>query len=468
MKTNNTFYLYKKIKQITGLLIYLFLLSGCEDYLEVNDPFGQIPPTKVFDEEATANSAVTTLYAKLRDEVLVTGTSSGLGVLMGLHADELDLYGLPGQPIETFYNHQIISSNGIVKSIWNSSYNLIYMSNSILEGLDASQSLTDEVKRQLRGEALFVRALTHFYLVNLYGDIPYVTTTNFEANSKVSRLQVNLIYENILTDLNKAKTLLGDNYVSNERIRANRWVVSALLARVYLYNHQWEEAEVESNSIINNTSLFNLEANVEKEFLKESRSAILQLKTKNAGNITAEASTLKFSSWPPPFVALNKNMVETMEDSDLRRNHWIAIVTDGTRKWYYSNKYKQQTNTGISLEYSIVFRLAEQYLIRAEARAMLNNITGSLQDINTIRRRAGLNDITAISTEELIKMILKERRFELFMEHGHRWFDVKRLGYAGEILAPYKSGWNSSKIILPIPESELLMNPNLNPQNEGY
>lgn len=464
MNTITIYLRFPGIKQTIGLLICLFLMSGCEDFLETDDPTGQISHENVFEDETTATAAVTTMYAKLRDEVLVTGNTGGMGALMGLYADELDYYGVPGQPLETFYIHQIIASDVLVSRIWNSSYNLVYMANAAIEGLEASQTLPEEIKSQLLGEVLFIRAMTHFYLVNLFGDVPYITTTDYEVNRQVSRMQENLVYDNILIDLADAKALLGDTYVSGERIRANKHVVSALLARVYLYLGQWENAENESSLLINNTSLYNLPMNIEDEFLKTSHSAILQLKTKMEGLSTTEAMTFVFASAPPPFAALNVNLVEEMETGDLRRLHWVGEVTDGTNTWYYTHKYKQ----GTSLQYSVVFRLSEQYLIRAEARARQNNITGAQQDINMIRQRAGLQDTSASTTEELLLAILDERRFELFTEHGHRWFDIRRFGVAGEVLSPIKPGWQSTDILLPIPESELLMNPNLNPQNPGY
>lgn len=463
MNTTNIFSRFQIIKQTVCLSICIFLVSGCEDFLETDDPTGQISHENIFEDENTATAAVTTMYAKLRDEVLLTGNTLGLGVQMGLYADELGYYGSPGQFLEPFFQHQIIASNAMVSRIWNSSYNLVYMANATIGGLEASQTLPEEVKGQLLGEALFIRAMTHFYLVNLFGDIPYITTTDYEVNRQVSRMQENLVYDNILIDLIKAKILLGDIYVSGERIRANKWVVSALLGRVYLYLGQWENAENESGLLINNTSMYNL-ANIEEEFLKTSHSAILQLKTKMEGFSTTEALTFVFTSGPPPSTALNEGFVAGMEGNDLRRLHWVGEVTDGTNFWYYPNKYKQ----GTGLQYSVVFRLAEQYLIRAEARARQNNISGAQQDINMIRQRAGLQDTPASTPEELLQAILNERRFELFTEHGHRWFDLRRFGIAAEILSSIKPGWQPTDILLPIPESELLMNPNLNPQNPGY
>lgn len=450
------------------LLVISFSFSGCEDFLETDDPLGQIPHEEVFKDEATATAAVTSLYGKLRDGVMVTGTSSGMGVLMGLYADELDYYGYPGDTYETFYLHNVLAADPATQSIWDQAYDLVYMSNAVLEGLENTSQLPSDLKQQLRGETLFVRGLVYFYLVNLFGEIPYPTTTDYQVNSRIKKEPLAQVYERIKTDLLEAKGLLGDAYPTGERIRANSWAVSALLARVYLYNDQWMEAEMESSGIISNTSLYTLEPDLTKVFLKESSSAILQLKPQNEGSNTQEASTYIFDSAPPPFVALSHATVDAMEPNDMRKMQWIGEVSDGSQSWYYPYKYKQQFNTGTSMEYSIVFRLAEQYLIRAEARANQNNIAGAQQDLNAIRSRAGLENTTAGSPEDLRRAILKERRSELFAEHGHRWFDMRRMGLANEILAPIKSGWKATDILLPIPESELLLNPNLEPQNPGY
>lgn len=112
--------------------------------------------------------------------------------------------------------------------------------------------------------------------------------------------------------------------------------------------------------------------------------------------------------------------------------------------------------------------MEEQYLIRAEARAYQVNISGAQEDLNIIRNRAGLSDTSATTQQDLLSAILQERRLELFTEIGHRWFDLKRTGQAGTVLAPLKPAWQERNLLLPIPETELILNPNLQPQNPGY
>lgn len=456
------------IHVLFGCFFISLLLVGCEDFVEADGPTGQMYSENVFEDEETATAAVTSLYGKLRDNVLLTGNQYGLSVLMGLYADELDYYGAPGLPVDWFYRHQIIASNEVVKNLWDSSYNLIYICNSALEGIENSETLSQEIKEQLMGESLFVRSLTHFYLVNLFGDIPYITTTDYTVNQHVPRMETDMVYTQILNDLILAKTYLENVGISGERIRANKYVVSALLARIHLYFENWEAAENESSLVINASSLYYFEGNISNEFLKESQATIFQLKPKNEGENTIEAGTFIFTSGPPVLMALNPEFVESFETNDLRREQWVLEVNEGNEIWYAPYKYKLWENTGTSMEYSIVLRLSEQVLIRAEARAHLGMINGAIEDVNTIRNRVGLMDTSATTASDLLSVILKERKAELFTEHGHRWFDLKRTSMAGEVLSPLKPNWRSTDILLPLPEAELLLNPNLAPQNPGY
>lgn len=443
------------------------LLMGCEKYLEPDDPAGQISNKEVFEDEGIATAAVTSMYAKLRDEVLLTGKVDGLNIVLGVYADELDYYGLVGESVGKFHTHQVLPSNGLVASMWNNAYNLIYMSNAVVEGVETSSHLSPDARARLKGESLFIRALIHFYLVNLYGDIPYIKTTDYPTNSVVKRMPVEEVYQYILNDLETARGLLDVVSINGERTRPDKWVVTALMARVYLYMEQWQKAESESNLLIGQGS-FSLEDEITDVFLKESTGTIWQLDPKYEGDNAQEGTTFYIGVAPPQVVALFPDFVQDMETGDLRRQHWIGEVADNTSIWYFPYKYKAHQNTGTSLEYSIIFRLAEQYLIRAEARARQGNIPEAQQDLNIIRQRAGLENTTASTKEELLEAILLERRFELFAEHGHRWFDLKRTGMADEILGPIKPGWKATNVILPIPEKELLMNPNLKPQNPGY
>lgn len=449
-----------------GLLLLFLPLSSCDDFLDVDFPKDQLTGNEVFDNEATATAALLDIYAKLRDDVLLTGTN-GLSIYLGLYADELDNYASSESSAYNFYTHSVLPTSLAIGTLWNTDYNLIYSTNSILEGVENSTKLDQEQKNLLRGEAFFIRGLIHFYLTELFGDIPYITSTDFTVNSSVSRLPQDEVYIRIISDLKEAKELLLDNYVSDERVKPNKYAAAALLARVYLYSKEYTLAESESSFVISNTSLYILEQDLNSVFLRDSPSTIWQLKPQE-GASTQEGFSFVLPYAPPSNVALREDFVYSFENGDKRRQAWVGEISDGSSQFYFPYKYKQNDNAGLSSEYSIVFRLAEQYLIRSEARNIIGNSQGAAADLNAIRNRAGLMDIEPSTTEQFSNAILKERKFELFTEHGQRWFDLKRTGKAEEILSPIKSGWRSTDVLFPLPENELLINPNLKPQNPGY
>jgi hypothetical protein len=174
-------------------------------------------------------------------------------------------------------------------------------------------------------------------------------------------------------------------------------------------------------------------------------------------------------------VYLSKNLLDSFETGDLRRTDWIGKYTDPIVSpnvdYFYAYKYKSATLNNPVTEYAVVLRLAEQYLIRAEARAQQNNVSGAEDDLNTIRTRAGLPNTTAYDKDTLLADILHERQVELFTEWGHRWFDLKRTGKVNalmSIVTPQKGGtWNQNWQLYPVPQLELDRAPNLT-QNTGY
>jgi hypothetical protein len=462
---NIKFFVYSPIFILLGVLV---LLYGCDSFVEVDLPSSQLTSVTVFEEKATANAAMTDIYSKLRDSGLLTGNGSGMNATLGTYSDELDYYGVTTGGTQFFYNNTVLPNNGTVAGWWSASYNQIYSANAVYEGVKASTKLSQSDKNQLMGEALFVRALVHFYLVNLFGDIPYVTTTNYQQNREVHRMSISTVYNSIIADLEAAKGLLPASYFGGLRTRPNKFVVSALLARVYLYNGNWNEAANEASAVMNETGTYTLESDLDTAFLKDSESTIWQLVPQVEGRNTDEGANFIFTAGPPPFVALRNEFLDAFEAGDLRKIHWMKAVSNGSQTWYHAFKYKEQTFTGVTREYSIVFRLSEQYLIRAEARALQGDLIGAKDDLNAVRNLAGLSNTTALSQQDIIEAIQGERRVEFFTEFGHRFFDLKRANQLDSTLSPLKPGWNATDVLLPLPESELLLNPNLAPQNPGY
>lgn len=450
---------------ILGFVLLLNLV-GCDSFVDVETPNSQLTGVTVFEDRTTANAAMIDIYSKLRDTGLIAGNANGSGVNLGLYADELTYYGNTDDNISFIFNNTMLATTSMASQMWNESYQQIYCANAVIYGCQNSTGLSTADKNQFIGEALFVRALVHSYLVNLYGDVPYITTTDYEVNRLVSRMPTTEVYNNIIADLQQAIALLPEAYFASDRVRPNRSTASALLARVYLYNGNWAEASNAASAVLN-TAEYVWETDIDKIFLKDCTATIWQFSPKLEGNNTDEGSVFVFQTGPPPFVGLRAELYNSFANDDLRKSHWIATVTDGSDTWYHANKYKQNSNTGASVEYSIVFRLAEQYLIRAEARARQGELSNAKQDLDVVRSLAGLPNTTANTEAEIIAAVLEERRYELFTEHGHRFFDLKRTGALNTALPIVKLGWNSTDVHWPIPETELLANPNLT-QNPGY
>ncbi|WP_422350823.1 RagB/SusD family nutrient uptake outer membrane protein [Flagellimonas sp.] len=449
---------------ILGLI--LILTTSCEDFVEIDPPNNQLTGSVVFEEATTVNAALVHVYTGLRDHTLTNGGLSGLSFLLGHYTDELELYSTSLPDAQAFYDNTLLPTNSYVEGLWSSAYNLVHATNAIIEGLEGNTMLPESDRDRFLGEAYFLRGFIHFQLANLFGEVPYVETTDYVANSEAEKLDVSQVHERVIADLLLAKSLLPMDS-GLEKVRPDRWTASAILARVYLYNGQWELAHTEASDVIANGN-HALNTDVGLVFLGDSPETLWQFSEGGAGANTLEAQTFIFSSGPPPTTALSDVLMDTFEAGDTRREQWAAAVTDGTGTWYHPNKYKLNTNSGTTQERSIVVRLAELYLIAAEASAQLGDVDTALDYLNPIRERAGLSPLDGLGQGAVLEAIQRERRVELFTEHGHRFFDLKRTGRAHGELSPIKPNWEATDVLLPLPASELLLNPNLLPQNEGY
>ncbi|WP_308993904.1 RagB/SusD family nutrient uptake outer membrane protein [Mariniflexile litorale] len=448
-------------------LCFLMLVSThCTDFVEIDPPKNTLISETVFEDVSTVESALASMYFKIREQGMISG-KLGLSALMGIYTDELDYYGSNTNYLQ-LYNHKLSASNSLLSDWWSHAYNLIYASNAIIKGLENSKTISVEDQAPLKGQALFVRAYMHSLLVNLYGEIPYITTTDYLQNNKVSRLPVTQVYTHSIADLTQAVSLLNVTDVTGIRVVPYQAVAKALLARLYLYTENWKMAEATAGELI---SAYKLEPNVKNVFLKNSKETLWQLKPNGVTDRnTYEANQFVIRFIPGQSYALSKALLDTFEPNDLRLLNWTGSTTssNGLTTLHYAHKYKAIFSETASLEYSIIFRLAEQYLIRAEARAHLGAVSGAQEDLNSIRNRAGLGNTTATLTNDLLAAILQERHTELFTEQGHRWFDIKRMGVASLVLSPLKPNWQPTDVLLPIPETEIETNPNLKPQNLGY
>ena len=462
-----------KFKSI--LLLATFALTGCEDFVDIDEPITETSIETVFSLDESAEAAILGIYSSLIDGVntpasYATGRESSLSYLTSLSADDLEFFLLNNTEEIDFFENSIIPDNRTNLFLWAETYGIVYQCNSAINGLNESTTLTEIIKDRLLGEAKFIRAFTYFNLVNLYGEVPLILGVDTEANRVASRGSVGQVYDQIILDLTEAIELLPLDYTfsNDERTRATVGAATAVRARVYLYLGDWANAEFYSGQLIENSADYSLVADLNGVFLANSTEAILQLAPDQANAWEG------FTYFIPPGVplaslrqALTDDLVSTFEVGDNRLINWLASTDiDGTL-FYYPFKYKA-TQFGLPItEYSMVLRLSEQYLIRAEARAMQGDIVGAQSDLNVIRNRAGLDDTLASTQEELMDAIVQERRVELFTEWGHRWFDLKRTNRADSELSPLKADWQSTDALYPIPFDEINLNPNLD-QNTGY
>lgn len=452
-------------QSIVSALILLLIFS-CDSFTDVDMPKSELTGPAVYQDAATAKAALADIYARLREGGVASGTLVGGTSMMANYSDDMDFYGT-NTVFEQFGKHTILPSNSTLLTLWSVPYSEIYAINAVIEGIQASTAITGEDRNRLLGELIFLRAFNYFYLVNIFGDIPYVTSTDYQINAVIPKTPAVQVWQNIISDLRAAEELLPETYPTEERIRANKSTVQAMLARACLYTGNYQQAEAYASIVINNP-VYVVEANPSTVFLAGNQSTIWSFHPGIAGQNTNDAVTYNFTSGPPSKPALSSSLYNSFEAGDLRKSQWIKTVVNGPNIWYRPYKYKETTSTQPSQEYTIILRLEEQYLIRAEARAISGDISGAIQDLNVTRNRAGLANTSAASTADLRTAILQERRLEFFTEQSHRWFDLKRTGNAANTLSMIKPGWQDTDILFPIPESELLLNDNLLPQNPGY
>jgi hypothetical protein len=446
----------------------------CEDFVDLDAPDHKIVSEVVFANDETAISAMTGIYNQLFIAQFSRGWMDSVTVLTGLASDELHNIWTTNLGYMEFEQNEILPTNSNNLALWSSAYNIVYMANALLEGLENSGQITDGVRYRLEGEAKFVRAFSYFYLVNLYGDVPLLLTTDYRTNARTSRNSVEEVYQQLLIDLEDAMNLLDDSYTDGERTHANRFAATGMLARVNLYLENWEQAENLSSEVLARTDTYQLPEDLDQVFLANSREAIWQISPIGRGSSSTQTNEGNVFIIDPVFsdfanLKLSGDLVGALEPEDQRLLHWVGFH-EGSGA-YYALKYKIWISTASITEYSMVLRLAEQYLIRAESRARQGNLLGAMADVDVIRKRAGLEALAdtdpGMGKDALLQMIYTERKKELFTEWGHRWFDLKRNGQIDGELGPNKVLWDDTDILFPIPEEERMKNLNLG-QNPGY
>ena len=427
-------------------IFFSMLLFSCSKLIEIELPKNQITKEDVFKDQATLESALVNIYARFEKQI-------------SHHTKYLQTYvgvvHYQGSTVETmeYASQHLTPHNGWNNNIWTDLYGIIYQCNDIIEELPNSP-LSESSISQYVAEARFLRAYAYSKLLSLFDHIPLLLSTDVQQNRLAYQTDGQQVVKQIIDDLQFAKTHLPDQ-LSEGKTRASKWSASALLARIYFQQKDWNKAVEICDEVLHSGTFLPLE-NIDAVFNSSSKETILQLWTQN-GFLSESTSIIPDGNDAIPQYPLDIDFVHSFDAGDLRKSHWIGqnTLAPNGATYYYPFKYKNAEQNTSNPEYLIAFRAAELVLIRAESLAHLNNIEGAIDDLNRIRNRAGLTLInTPVDKTSLLDLIDTERSHEYFMEE---WI----------LYTTYRRAHPEDKTVFPIPQDEITYNPNLI-QNEGY
>ncbi len=450
----------KKIKSMTILFLLMVLVSSCEKYLDLK-PQQNLDENLALNSSANVKTVLVSAYAAMRGHKVTNACILRNSELAG-GTGEISWRGTYTSPRE-IANHQIIAANGDITLQWMQSYECINICNNVLSALAVVDSAD---KGSVEGQALFLRSLMYFDLVRFYAKtyepgatnsqlgVPLVLTPThgISETNQVGRNTVEEVYAKVITDLERAATILPEE----NGYYATMGAANALLARVYLQKGDYGKARDAANKVLG-SGMYSLtttyvEAFNNSEYSTEDIFATKYTAADGINIMTEFWSGVDYGGRDGDIVILPGHLA-LYNPADVRLSlFWI---------------YDTQTNTVLSgkwnNQYGLInmFRLAEMYLIRAECNQRLGTSIGAtpLDDYNVIHERAGLLPAGSVTLND----ILLERRLELAHE-GFKLHDMKRLKLNVGVL-PY----NDPRLVFPIPDREIQANPALKgEQNEGY
>jgi starch-binding outer membrane protein, SusD/RagB family len=444
--------------------------AACSDFLQV-DPVDQLPEERAITGATSARATVLGIYDALQDDSYYGGD---FVLLTDVSSDDVDWTGT----FTTYGDaeeHVLRADNGAVEGMYNAMYQAVARANLAIAQLPNLPGLDADERNELLGEAYFLRALAYHDLVRVFGGInpgdlgvPLVLTpVDDPSQAKTLRSTVAQVYTQIMTDLTAAEPLLG----TNTPTRGTRGAVRALKARVELYRGNWVAAESLATMVINMPA-YDLAPSHEAYFDEEG--------SPSPEDIFKVSFTAVDYSWEgyyylgryenAPSINIFEACDPNVDPGDVYntynppedRCYWDLFADEDD----FLYGYKYPTTGGA--EDIPVLRLAEMYLIRAEARARQGGakLLSAVDDINVVRARAGatlLNPV-GMTQQQIIDAVLHELRLEFMME-GHRWFDLRRTGRIGTILSAAELAAGQDRY--PIPQSEITVVPGLQ-QNPGY
>lgn len=442
--------------------LIMITLTACESMIEVDSPTNMVNKEDVYKDISTTKAALGYLYTNIRNKAFLSKNLAGIHHGLSLYTDELEHIGTSNN---NYYLNTIQASGSETTQWWNNAYQDIYSINAFIEGLTQSPFIEQEIKKTLLGEAYTLRALYYQNLVQLYGDIPYTTSTDYKSNTTISKKPYQLVLIDIEQDLLRALEYLNYSFRSPDKYYVNKAVAELLLSENYLLQKKYDLAELYSKKVID-SNLYQIEEDLTKTFKKTSKSTIWQISPEQGSYITPEASNYVFSAITANTSVISEKLLNSFTSNDLRKQHWLKKIELNGQIFYGVYKYKNKTNN--TDENSIFFRIEHVYAILAESLLSQNKLSQATETINAIRIKRGLSPLsTNIVKGELEQEFLQEMYREFFTENGHRFYTLKRLNQLSQI-KEVKPNWKEYNSLFPIPEKQLLINTNLNPQNNGY
>ncbi len=467
-----------------NLLLYLIITSGilmsaCKKYLDV-EPKESISSNNVISNRASAENALRGIYNALASSnpntngtLPVTPTNpvnysyyggAAFTAIGYLNGDNVQYTGSQTQ-IQDLTLHVVKSDNATITNTWIGIYTTINRANEVIAHVPVVNDPTFPValKNQFVGEAYFIRALAYFDLARTFGGVPIITEPTIDAtqNREIARSSLEATYQRVIQDLNIADSLLSNIVpaAGDLRFRANIKTVYALKARYYLYQSNWELAEQYASKVISDAN-YKLVTPYSAFFANNARGtteSVFELFYNGTTEINPH-----FSSWQLPNNGGTRQWAPSPAfiklDTTVGGGRSALIIQDKTSKLFVGNLYYRKPGA----DPAFVIRIAELFLIRAEARARQENLSGAAEDLNAIRKRAGLENTSAQTKEEYLLAIENERRLEFAFE-ADRWFDLVRTGRAKEVLGIKED----FRLLMPIPLREI-QNNSLLKQNSGY
>ncbi len=445
--------------------LFLITFSSCSKILDVPSP-NSVEDANVFTSLSGLLNARVGMYSTLQDKNYYGGS---FPLISECYTDNGTTGGYDVIDLNEIAYRAVTPTNLYVQNIYIAIYNTIYTANKIINNIDKVPNVPDDQKSNILGEALFVRALGNFDLLRLYGEhwdrtsdfgIVILTTTD-SILASVPRSSVEASYQQIFADINQSIALLnifnGNQYISPA-------AANALLARVSLYYKDYPGAIAAAGSVIddNNFSLFPT-GEVTKIYTdRQTPESIFELsfdlQNQSAYNILTYSRIDALRSDVNFIASQNLNDFFQGRPGDTRGvlvdtiNEDASIQPDGR-----TQKYRGETTKDNS---GFILRLAEMYLIRAEAAGR----SAGLADLNLVRTNRGLNALTAGDVpddQSYLNAILDERRAELNFE-GARLYDLARTGQVEAVLG------SGVQPIMPIPQREISATNSVVAQNPGY